>query len=55
MAVKRGTPLARWPFICVILLLLPPLFAALRSSVFETSRWMESDHPRVSEEWEDDE
>ncbi|MDX6768746.1 MAG: DUF4178 domain-containing protein [Elusimicrobiota bacterium] len=53
----RGVTLARLPFIVVLLLLVPLLWAWLRREVFENERWMESDHPRVVEsddDWEDE-
>lgn len=55
VAVKRGDPLLRLPVLSVLLLLLPALFGAIRSESFESSRWLESDHPRpTGEDWEDD-
>lgn len=53
--VKRDVPLTRLPLIALVLLLLPAVWAGMRQGVFENTRWMESDHPRVSSDEEDDE
>lgn len=56
VAVKRDVPLARLPLIALALLLIPAVWAGMRHSAFENTRWMESDHPRVSSgDDEDDE
>ncbi|PIR18298.1 MAG: hypothetical protein COV48_07660 [Elusimicrobia bacterium CG11_big_fil_rev_8_21_14_0_20_64_6] len=55
VGVKRDVPLARIPLIALLLLSLPMLWAQLRYNGFENERWMESDHPRVSSDDEDDE
>lgn len=59
VTVRRDVPLKRLPLIALALLLVPALWASLRQDSFESTRWMESDHPRVSsddgEDWEDDE
>jgi len=54
VAVKRDVPLTRLPLIALALLLWPAAWAGLRSGAFENTRWMESDHPRVSEDDEED-
>ena len=55
VAVKRDVPLKRVPLIALGLLLLPALWAGMRHSAFENTRWMESDHPRSSSDDEEDE
>ncbi|MCM2304088.1 MAG: zf-TFIIB domain-containing protein [Elusimicrobia bacterium] len=55
VAVKRDVPLKRVPLIALGLLLLPALWAGMRHSAFENTRWMESDHPRTSSDDEEDE
>lgn len=55
VVMRRDVPLFRLPFIALILLLVPVLWAGMRSGSFENVRWMESDHPRVSTDYEDDE
>jgi Zn-finger nucleic acid-binding protein len=56
ISIKRDVPLARIPLLAILLLLLPVVWSSIRQSAFETERWTESDHPRVSDEdWEDDE
>lgn len=59
VTARRDVPLKRLPLIALALLLVPALWASLRQDSFESTRWMESDHPRVSsdddEDWEDDE
>ena len=56
VAVKRDVPLKRLPLIALGLLLLPAVWAGMRHSAFENTRWMESDHPRTSsDDGEDDE
>lgn len=48
VTVVRDTP-ARWIYFTVLLLLLvPPVFASLRSGGFETARWAESDYSTTS-------
>ena len=48
ISMKRDVPLKRLPMIALVLLLLPALWAGMRESSFENTRWMESDHPRTS-------
>ncbi|MEQ1919783.1 MAG: DUF4178 domain-containing protein, partial [Elusimicrobiota bacterium] len=48
IGIKRDVPLKRLPMIAFVLLLLPAVWAGMRQSSFENTRWMESDHPRVS-------
>lgn len=48
VAMKRDVPLKRLPLIALGLLLLPAVWAGMRQSSFENTRWMESDHPRTS-------
>jgi hypothetical protein len=55
VVLRRDVPLMRIPFLALIALLLPVLWASMRSGAFENTRWMESDHPRVSGDDEDDE
>lgn len=55
VGVKRDVPMTRIPLIALLLLGLPMLWAQLRYNGFENERWMESDHPRVSSDDEDDE
>jgi hypothetical protein len=55
VVVRRDVPLARLPLIAMILLLIPAAWAGMRSNAFEGTRWMESDHPRVSSGDGDDE
>lgn len=43
--VRRDVPLARVPFLAVALLLLPAFVWWFLKDNFESSRWMESDHP----------
>jgi hypothetical protein len=50
VVVRRDVPLLRLPFIALLLLLLPVLWASMRSGAFENTRWMESDHPRVCDD-----
>ncbi len=54
VAVKRDVPLARLPLIALGMLLLPAVWAGMRHSSFENTRWMESDHPRTSSDDEED-
>lgn len=54
VTARRDVPLKRLPLIALVLLLVPALWASLRQDTFESTRWMESDHPRVSDD-EDDE
>lgn len=53
--VKRDVPLKRLPLIALALLVLPAVWAGMRHDSFENTRWMESDHPRTSDDEEDDE
>lgn len=46
--VRRDVPLARVPFIAIALLLLPASVWWFLKDNFESSRWMESDHPPAS-------
>jgi len=55
VVVKRDVPLKRLPLIALVLLFVPAMWAAMRSSSFENTRWTDSDHPRVSSDDEDDE
>jgi Zn-finger nucleic acid-binding protein len=48
VVVRRDVPLKRLPLIALVLLLLPAIWAGMRQSSFENTRWMESDHPRTS-------
>jgi hypothetical protein len=44
LLVRRDVP-RTWPFLVALLLLaLPPVFAALRERSFEYTRWQESDY-----------
>lgn len=52
--VRRDVPLARVPAIAALLLLAPALLVWFLRDNFENSRWMESDHPRVSASSGDD-
>lgn len=54
VVARRDVPLARLPALALLALLLPPLWGALRENTFETSRWMESDHPRASSDDDED-
>ena len=46
---RQGALLAfHLALIAIVLLILPLLWAGLRSNTFENTRWMESDHPRTS-------
>lgn len=54
VAVKRDVPLKRVPLIALVLLLLPAVWGGMRHDAFENARWMESDHPRVSSDDEED-
>jgi len=55
VTARRDVPLKRLPLLALALLLAPALWASLRQDSFESTRWMESDHPRVSSDGEDDE
>ncbi len=46
--VRRDVPLARVPAIAIALLLLPAFLWWFLKDNFESSRWMESDHPPVT-------
>lgn len=54
VSIKRDVPLLRIPVIAILLLLVPAVWAAVRSDAFENTRWMESDHPRTSSDGDDD-
>jgi hypothetical protein len=47
---RRNVPLLRVLLIALALLLVPALWASMRSTAFEQQRWMESDHPMTSED-----
>jgi len=53
--VRRDVPLARVPLTACVLLLAPAFVLWFLRDNFENSRWMESDHPRVSSSADDDE
>ncbi len=48
IGLKRDVPLKRLPLIAIIFLVLPAVWAGMRQSSFENTRWMDSDHPRTS-------
>lgn len=54
LIVKRGVPLARLPFLAILALLIPAVFAAIRSGIFENARWTDSDHPRTTDGGDDE-
>ena len=45
VVIERDVPLVRLPLLALALLLLPLIWAMVRSSTFESARWMQSDHP----------
>ena len=55
VVLRRDVPLFRVPLIAMFLLLMPVMWAGMRSGTFENERWMESDHPRVTSDDGDDE
>ena len=54
VVARRDVPLLRLPVIAIVLLLIPVVWGVIRQDNFESERWMESDHPRVSSSEDDD-
>jgi hypothetical protein len=55
ITVRRDVPSVAFYFIGLVLLLLPPLFGALRAASFEQQRWSESDYAAAVGGGDDDE
>ncbi|MBZ5605758.1 MAG: DUF4178 domain-containing protein [Acidobacteriia bacterium] len=47
ITLRHGVTNATWYWIAGLLLLIPPIFSAMRRKSFETRRWMQSDYPPV--------
>ncbi len=47
ITVKHDVPNYSWFWIAALLLLIPPIFHAIRAAGFEGKRWMQSDYPPV--------